>query len=48
MKKGNQRYFGMRTHVGMNRGKRPVSSIVLPSDSIHDSKIMNELLYGKE
>jgi transposase, IS5 family len=47
-KKGNQWYFGMNAHVGTDTGKGLAYSIVVTNAAVHDSKVMDELLHGKE
>jgi len=47
-KKGNQWYFGMKAHVGTDTGKGLAHSIVVTNAAVHDSKVMDELLHGKE
>jgi IS5 family transposase len=47
-KKGNQWYFGMKAHVGTDTGKGLALSIVVTNAAVHDSKVMDDLLHGKE
>ena len=47
-KKGNQWYFGMKAHAGTDTGKGLVHSIVVTDASVHDSRVMEELLHGEE
>lgn len=47
-KKGNQWYFGMKAHVGTDTGKGLVHDIVVTDASVHDSKVMDELVHGEE
>jgi len=47
-KKGNQWYFGMKTHVGTDTGKGLVHSVVVTDAAVHDSQVMDELLHGEE
>ena len=47
-KKGNQWYFGMKAHVGADTGKGLVHSIVVTNAAVHDSRVMDKLLHGKE
>ena len=46
-KKGNQWYFGMKVHVGTGRRGIAHSAAATPA-SVHDSKIMDDLVHGKE
>jgi transposase, IS5 family len=47
-KKGNQWYFGMKAHVGTDTGKGLVHDIVVTDASVHDSRVMDELVRGEE
>ena len=47
-KKGNQWYFGMKAHVGMDTRKGLAHSVVVTDASVHDSQVMDELLHGEE
>ena len=47
-KKGNQWYFGMKAHAGTDTGKGLVHSVVVTDASVHDSRVMDELLHGEE
>ena len=47
-KKGNQYYFGMKIHVGVDRKSRTVHSLVTAPANVHDSKIAEDLLHGEE
>jgi IS5 family transposase len=46
-RKGNQWYFGMKTHVGTDTNGR-VHSVVVTDASVHDSQILDELVHGEE
>lgn len=46
-RKGNQWYFGMKAHVGTDTKGR-VHSVVVTDASVHDSRMMDELLHGDE
>ena len=46
-KKGNTWYFGMKAHVGADVKGR-VHSVVTTAASVHDSKVMDACLHGKE
>ena len=46
-KKGNQWYFGMKTHIGTDTQGR-VHSIVVTDASVHDSVVVDELIHGEE
>jgi len=47
-KKGNQYYFGMKIHVGVDRESRTVHSLVTTPANVHDSKMVEDLLHGEE
>lgn len=46
-KKGNQWYFGMKTHIGTDTQGR-VHSLVVTDASVHDSVVADELIHGEE
>jgi len=46
-RKGNQWYFGMKAHVGTDTNGR-VHSVVVTDASVHDSRMMEELVHGEE
>lgn len=47
-KKGNQWYFGMKAHVGTDTRRGLAHSVVVTDAAVHDSRIMDKLLHGKE
>jgi IS5 family transposase len=47
-KKGNQYYFGMKAHIGVDKETRLVHTVVTTTASVHDSSVMEDLLYGDE
>jgi IS5 family transposase len=47
-KKGNQWYFGMKTHAGTDSERGLAHSIVVTDASVHDSQVMDELVNGEE
>ena len=47
-KKGNQWYFGMKAHAGMDSGMGLVHSVVVTNAAVHDWRVMDELLHGEE
>lgn len=47
-KKGNQWYFGMKAHVGTDTKRGLVHRVVITDASVHDSRVMEELLHGEE
>jgi IS5 family transposase len=48
VKKGNQWYFGMKAHVGVDSKEGIVHSAESTAANIADSKMLPELLHGKE
>jgi len=47
-KKGNQWYFGMKAHIGVDTRHGLVHTVVCTTASEHDSKERDELLHGDE
>lgn len=47
-KKGNDWYFGMKAHVGVDADSGIVHSLETTTAKTHDSQIWDELLHGKE
>lgn len=47
-KKGNQWYFGMKAHIGVDSRHKVVHSIVATSANVHDSTVLADLLHGRE
>lgn len=47
-KKGNQWYFGMKTHIGIDSKLKLIHSIVVTPANVHDSQVMGDLLHGDE
>jgi len=47
-KKGNQYYFGMKIHAGVDRESRTVHSLVTTPANVHDSKMVEDILHGEE
>lgn len=45
-KKGNDWYFGMKAHVGVDAGNETVHSFETTSAKVHDSRVWDELLHG--
>ena len=46
--KGNQWYFGMKTHIGVDSQTKLIHSVVVTSANIHDSQVLGDLLHGDE
>jgi transposase, IS5 family len=47
-KKGNQWYFGMKAHTGVDKDSGLVHTVGISAANLHDSQAMNELLHGQE
>ncbi|MGH9848010.1 MAG: IS5 family transposase [Blastocatellia bacterium] len=47
-KKGNQWYFGMKAHVGVDSRHKIIHSVAASAANIHDSLALPVLLHGKE
>ncbi len=47
-KKGNQWHFGMKAHIGVDSRSRLIHTLVTTAANVHDSKVLPELLHGKE
>ncbi|WP_238367812.1 IS5 family transposase [Mesobacterium pallidum] len=47
-KKGNDWYFGMKAHVGVDAESGIVHSLETTTAKVHDSQVWDELLHGKE
>lgn len=47
-RKGNQWYFGMKTHIGVDSKTRLIHSIVVTPVNCHDSQVLSDLLHGDE
>jgi IS5 family transposase len=47
-KKGNQWYFGMKAHIGVDSRTRLIHSVATTPANVHDSQMLEELLHGDE
>jgi transposase, IS5 family len=47
-KKGNDWYFGMKAHIGVDLDSGTVHSLDTTTGSVHDSQVWDELLHGCE
>ena len=47
-KKGNQWYFGMKGHIGVDSKERIIHSVEVTSANVHDSRMVSDLLHGEE
>ncbi len=46
--KGNQWYFGMKAHLGVDSQTKLIHSVVATSANVHDSQVIPDLLHGEE
>jgi IS5 family transposase len=47
-KKGNEWFFGMKAHIGVDSKNRIVHSFVATPANVHDSRVLGDLLHGGE
>lgn len=47
-KKGNQWYFGMKAHVGVDSKTKLIHAVVATAANVADSEVLTDLLHGKE
>lgn len=47
-KKGNEWYFGMKAHIGVDADSGVVHSLDTSTAKLHDSQVWDELLHGEE
>jgi IS5 family transposase len=47
-KKGNQWFFGMKAHVGVDSKTKVIHSVVATPANVHDSRVLQDLLHGDE
>jgi len=47
-RKGNQWYFGMKTHIGVDNQTKLIHSIAVTAANVHDSQVLDDLLHGDE
>jgi len=47
-KKGNQWYFGMKAHIGVDADSGLVHSTIFTAAKVPDNKVLDELLHGEE
>jgi transposase, IS5 family len=47
-KKGNQWYFGMKAHVGVDSQTKVIHAVVATAANVADSEILPDLLHGQE
>ncbi|MBH0202827.1 MAG: IS5 family transposase [Nitrospira sp.] len=47
-KKGNQWYFGMKAHIGVDSQTKLIHSVAATAANVHDSQVLPKLLHGQE
>jgi IS5 family transposase len=47
-KKGNQWYFGMKAHIGVDSQTKLIHSVVVTAANVHDKHPLPQLLHGEE
>ena len=47
-KKGNQWYFGMKAHIGVDSRTKQIHSVVASAANVHDKHALTSLLHGRE
>jgi len=47
-RKGNQWYFGMKAHIGVDSRSKLIHSVVATAANVHDSQVIADLLRGEE
>lgn len=47
-KKGNQWYFGMKAHIGVDSSSKLIHSAVATGANVHDASVLEDLLHGEE
>ena len=47
-KKGNQWYFGLKAHIGVDSKARIVHAVTATPANVHDSQVIEDILHGKE
>ncbi|MDJ0807522.1 MAG: IS5 family transposase [Gammaproteobacteria bacterium] len=47
-RKGNQWYFGMKAHIGVDSKTKLIHSVAVTPANVHDSQMLEDLLHGDE
>lgn len=47
-RKGNQYYFGLKAHIGVDSKSQVIHSVVVTAANVHDSQVLPDLLHGNE
>ena len=48
VRKGNQWYFGMKAHIGVDSKTKMIHSVVATAANVHYSQVLEDLLHGEE
>ena len=48
VKKGNEWYFGMKAHIGVDSQSKLIHSVAATAANVHDSQLLGDLLHGEE
>jgi IS5 family transposase len=47
-KKGNQWFFGLKAHIGVDSQTKQIHSVAVTAANVHDSQVLGDLLHGDE
>jgi IS5 family transposase len=47
-RKGQQWYFGMKAHIGVDSQTKLIHAVVATAANVHDSQVLGDLLHGEE
>jgi IS5 family transposase len=47
-RKGNQWYFGMKAHIGVDSKLKQIHAVAATAANVHDSQVLEDLLHGEE
>jgi len=47
-RKGNQWFFGMKAHIGVDSQSKLIHSVAVTAANVHDSRVLGDLLHGEE
>lgn len=47
-KKGNQWYFGMKAHIGVDSKTKMIHSVAVTVANVHDSQVLEDMLHSEE
>lgn len=46
--KGNQWYFGLKAHIGVDSQSKLIHSVKVTTAKVHDSQVLDNLMHGAE